>query len=113
MRPFTHVMAIFCLAVGIAPLFAHASSTSTSGQLRLFARPEDYGKLAQHFEDLSFKLADLERDGLKSGSRDHHAAVDEYLAAANPLMQPQVALNQQHSAPEGHRHQEDRHIKNP
>ncbi|KAI9449913.1 hypothetical protein F5148DRAFT_1245363 [Russula earlei] len=46
-----HVLAIFCLGVGIAPLFAHASGTQKPGELK----PPDKHASKDH-EDLTTKL---------------------------------------------------------
>ncbi|KAI9433371.1 hypothetical protein F5148DRAFT_1269062 [Russula earlei] len=129
MRPFAHVLAIFCLAVGIAPFFAHASSTSTSTLNRPYAnllshlsplkltlpriRPEDVPQahmdkvwsirreMAGHMENLESKFNTLKTAGYTADSSEYQNAVEEHIRVMRPLKDQAVVLNRDYVTPVG------------
>ncbi|KAI9448825.1 hypothetical protein F5148DRAFT_1249786 [Russula earlei] len=100
MRPFSHVLAIFCLAVGIAPFFAHASSTPLPDgvpQAHMDQLSSIHKEVLRHGAVLDSRLKALKTAGHPFESRECQNAVDECMDAIRPLKEPVAVLNQQHS----------------
>ncbi|KAI9437800.1 hypothetical protein F5148DRAFT_1371842 [Russula earlei] len=100
MRPFSHVLAIFYLAVGIAPFFAHASSTPLPDgvpQAHMDQLSSIRKEMQRHGADLDSKLEALKTAGHPFESTDCQNVVDEYMDTIRPLGEQLAVLNQQHS----------------
>ncbi|KAI9507862.1 hypothetical protein F5148DRAFT_1201275 [Russula earlei] len=104
MRHFSHVLAIFCLAVGIAPFFAHASSTPLPDgvpQAHMDQLSSIHKEVLRHGADFASKLKALKTAGHTPESREFNEALGNYMGIIMPLKERVVLLNQRHSTPQG------------